>query len=171
LLELEYCNRSLEGVLGHIDFNRKAGKTKMPDRKLRDLINHFNKYRLRNADFEFPDLIGAAYEYLIGQFADSAGKKGGEFYTPRDVVRLRVRILKPQEGIRVYDPCAGSGGMMIHSKQYVEEHGGNPFNLGLYVQDSNGSVWSMCKMNMILHGIADANIQNDDVLESPLSLC
>ena len=170
LSALERDNRSLEGVLGHIDFLRKAGKTKMPDKKLRDLINHFNKYRLRNADFEFPDLIGAAYEYLIGQFADSAGKKGGEFYTPRDVVRLMVRILKPQEGMRVYDPCVGSGGMLIHSKQYVEEHGGNPFNLSLYGQDNNGSVWSMCKMNMILHGIAGANIQNDDVLASPLHL-
>ena len=170
LSALERDNRSLEGVLGHIDFLRKAGKTKMPDRKLRDLINHFNKYRLRNTDFEFPDLIGAAYEYLIGQFADSAGKKGGEFYTPRDVVRLMVRILKPQEGMRVYDPCVGSGGMLIHSKQYVEEHGGNSFNLSLYGQDNNGSVWSMCKMNMILHGIAGANIQNDDVLASPLHL-
>ena len=168
--ELEDKNRGLEGVLGHIDFQRKVGKTRIPDIKLRDLINHFNKYRLRNVDFEFPDLIGAAYEYLIGQFADSAGKKGGEFYTPRDVVRLMVRILKPQEGMRIYDPCAGSGGMLIHSKQYVEEHGGNPFNLRLYGQDNNGGVWSMCKMNMILHGIADADIQNDDVLTSPLHL-
>ncbi len=170
LSALEHDNRTLEGVLGHIDFQRKVGKTRIPDIKLRDLINHFNKYRLRNVDFEFPDLIGAAYEYLIGQFADSAGKKGGEFYTPRDVVRLMVRILKPQEGMRIYDPCAGSGGMLIHSKQYVGEHGGNPFNLRLYGQDNNGGVWSMCMMNMILHGIADANIQNDDVLTSPLHL-
>jgi len=170
LSALEHDNRSLEGVLGHIDFQRKVGKTKIPDQKLRDLINHFNKYRLRNADFEFPDLIGAAYEYLIGQFADSAGKKGGEFYTPRDVVRLMVRILKPQEGMRIYDPCAGSGGMLIHSKLYVEEHGGNPFNLRLYGQDNNGGVWSMCMMNMILHGIAGSDIQNDDVLTSPLHL-
>jgi len=81
-----------------------------------------------------------------------------------------VRILKPQEGMRIYDPCAGSGGMLIHSKQYVEEHGGNPFNLSLYGQDNNGGVWSMCKMNMILHGIAGADIQNDDVLSSPLHL-
>jgi type I restriction enzyme M protein len=170
LIAIEHDNRSLEGVLGHIDFQRKVGKTRIPDQKLRDLINHFNKYRLRDVDFEFPDLIGAAYEYLIGQFADSAGKKGGEFYTPRDVVRLMVRILKPQEGMRIYDPCAGSGGMLIHSKQYVEEHGGNPFNLRLYGQDNNGGVWSMCKMNMILHGIADADIQNDDVLSNPLHL-
>jgi len=170
LSALEDGNRSLEGVLAHINFMRQAGKTRIPDQKLRDLISHFNKYRLCNDDFEFPDLLGAAYEYLIGQFADSAGKKGGEFYTPRDVVRLMVRILKPREGMRIYDPCVGSGGMLILSKQYVEEHGGNPFNLGLYGQDNNGGVWSMCKMNMILHGIQGADIQNDDTLWNPLHL-
>lgn len=168
LAALEHDNRSLDGVLAHINFLKKAGKTRIPDQKLRDLINHFNKYRLRNNDFEFPDLIGAAYEYLIGQFADSAGKKGGEFYTPRDVVRLMAQILKPREGMRIYDPCVGSGGMLILSKQYIEEHGGNPFNLRLYGQDNNGGVWSMCMMNMILHGIRDAEIHNDDVLWNPM---
>ncbi len=170
LLGLEHENQGLDGVLAHIDFNRKVGKTKIPDQKLRELIVHFNKYRLRNEDFEFPDLLGAAYEYLIGEFADSAGKKGGEFYTPRDVVRLMVRVIKPQEGMRIYDPCVGSGGMLILSKQYVEEYGGNPSNLSLYGQDNNGGVWAICKMNMILHGIPDANIQNEDVLTNPLHL-
>lgn len=160
-------NSALEGVLGHIDFNRKVGKTRMPDERLRRLIVHFGKYRLCNEDFEFPDLLGAAYEYLIGEFADSAGKKGGEFYTPRDVVRLMVRILKPQEGMRVYDPCCGSGGMLILSKQYVEEHGGNSRNLSLYGQDNNGGVWAICKMNMILHGIAWADVRNEDTLVKP----
>lgn len=164
---LEDENPALEGVLGHIDFNRQVGKTRISDQKLRDLIRHFNKYRLRNDDFEFPDLLGAAYEYLIGQFADSAGKKGGEFYTPRDVVRLMVRLLKPAEGMRIYDPCVGSGGMLILSKQYIEEHGGNPRNLRLYGQDNNGGVWAICKMNMILHGIADADIQNEDTITNP----
>lgn len=170
LLGLEHENQGLDGVLAHIDFTKKVGKTKIPDQKLQELIVHFNKYRLRNEDFEFPDLLGAAYEYLIGEFADSAGKKGGEFYTPRDVVRLMVRMLKPQEGIRIYDPCCGSGGMLILSKQYVEEYGGNPNNLALYGQDNNGGVWAICKMNMILHGIPDANIQNEDVLTNPLHL-
>lgn len=82
LMGLEHVNQGLDGVLAHIDFTKKVGKTKIPDQKLQDLIVHFNKYRLRNEDFEFPDLLGAAYEYLIGEFADSAGKKGGEFYTP-----------------------------------------------------------------------------------------
>ena len=168
LSALEEDNPALEGVLQHIDFNRTVGKTRLSDQKLRDLIRHFSKYRLRNDDFEFPDLLGAAYEYLIGQFADSAGKKGGEFYTPRDVVRLMVGILKPAEGMRIYDPCVGSGGMLILSKQYVEERGGNPRNLRLYGQDANGGVWAICKMNMILHGIQDADIQNDDTLLNPL---
>lgn len=79
---LEQGNTSLQDVLEHIDFNRKVGQSKLPDMKLRGLINHFNKHRLRDRDFEFPDLLGAAYEYLIGDFADSAGKKGGEF-SPR----------------------------------------------------------------------------------------
>ncbi len=164
---LEEDNPALEGVVTHIDFNRTVGKTRIPDQKLRELIKHFSKYRLRNEDFEFPDLLGAAYEYLIGQFADSAGKKGGEFYTPRDVVRLMVQLLRPVEGLRIYDPCAGSGGMLIQSKTYVEEHGGNARNLGLYGQDANGGVWAICKMNMILHGIPDADIRNEDTLQNP----
>jgi len=167
LAGLEDENTALEGVVQHIDFNRKVGKTKIPDAKLRELMEHFHKHRLRNEDFEFPDLLGAAYEYLIGEFADSAGKKGGEFYTPRDVVRLMVRLVDPQPGMRVYDPCVGSGGMLITSKQHVEEHGGEARNLALYGQDNNGGVWAICKMNMLLHGIADADIQNEDVLAHP----
>jgi type I restriction enzyme M protein len=167
LAALEDENPALDGVLQHINFNRKIGKTKLSDQKLRDLIKHFSKHRLLDEDFEFPDLLGAAYEFLIGEFADSAGKKGGEFYTPRDVVRLMVRLIKPEEGMRVYDPCVGSGGMLIQSKQYVEEHGGNPRNLRLYGQDENGGVWAIAKMNMLLHGIPDADLQNEDTLGKP----
>lgn len=166
--ELEENNTALDGVVGHIDFTRKVGKSKIPDQKLRDLIRHFSKYRFCNEDFEFPDLLGAAYEYMIKDFADSAGKKGGEFYTPRDVVKLLVRILKPEPGMRVYDPCVGSGGMLIQSKQYVEDHFGNARNLSLYGQDPNGGSWAICKMNMLLHGIQDANIENEDTLQNPL---
>jgi type I restriction enzyme M protein len=106
---LEETNTSLEGVLAHIDFNRKVGQSKISDKSLRELIVHFRKYRLRNEDFEYPDLLGAAYEYLIRDFADSAGKKGGEFYTPRAVVRMMVRIARSDEGMTIYDPCSGSG--------------------------------------------------------------
>jgi type I restriction enzyme M protein len=167
LAALEQENTALEGVLHHIDFTRTVGKSKIPDKRLQQLIDHFNRYRLRNEDFEFPDLLGAAYEYLIGEFADSAGKKGGEFYTPRAVVRMMVRLAEPQEGMRVYDPCSGSGGMLILSHEYVSERGGNPRNLGLYGQEDNGGVWSISKMNMILHGIQDADLRNDDTLAAP----
>jgi type I restriction enzyme M protein len=165
---LEDHNPALEGVVQHIDFTRTVGQSRIPDRKLRDLIAHFSKYRLRNEDFEFPDLLGAAYEYLIGEFADSAGKKGGEFYTPRSVVRMMVELVQPQAGMSVYDPCSGSGGMLILSKDYVEEHGGNPRNLQLAGQEYNGSVWSISKMNLLLHGIPDADMQNGDTLVEPM---
>lgn len=167
LASLEETNTSLDGVLTHIDFNRKVGQSTISDKKLRDLIAHFSKYPLRNEDFEFPDLLGAAYEYLIRDFADSAGKKGGEFYTPRSVVRMMVRIAEPDEGMRIYDPCSGSGGMLILSKEYLDEHQRNSRDLRLYGQESNGSVWAISKMNMLLHGIADADIRNEDTLASP----
>ncbi|WP_303900772.1 type I restriction-modification system subunit M [Thiohalomonas denitrificans] len=167
LAGLEEHNASLEGVLEHIDFTKKVGASKLADRKLRELIVHFGTYRLRNEDFEFPDLLGAAYEYLIRDFADSAGKKGGEFYTPRPVVRMMVRLMKPQESHSVYDPCCGSGGMLILSKEYVEEQGHNPRLLGLYGQEAAGSVWSIAKMNMLLHGIPSADLRNEDTLGEP----
>src|SRR6266487_3791472 len=169
LQDLEHHNRSLDGVLQHIDFNRKVGQSSMSDKKLRELIVHFNKVRLRQSDFEFPDLLGAAYEYLIRDFADSAGKKGGEFYTPRSVVRMMVRLADPHEGMSVYDPCYGSAGMLILSKEYVEENGGDGHNLALAGQEKDGSVWAISKMNLLLHGIPDADVRNNDdgTLEDP----
>ena len=167
LAALEESNRSLEGVLQHIDFNRRVGNTTVSDRKWRDLIDHFSEYSLRNEDFEFPDLLGAAYEYLIRDFADSAGKKGGEFYTPRPVVRLMVRLVDPEPGMSVYDPCAGSGGMLIYAANHVAEEGGDPTDLILAGQENNGTTWSISKMNMLLHGIADADLRNDDTLANP----
>jgi len=167
LAALEEANPELDGVLKHIDFNAVKGKTRLKDQQLVDLIHHFNKYRLRNEDFEFPDLLGAAYEYLLKEFADSAGKKGGEFYTPAHVKTLMVRLVKPQEGITVYDPTVGSGGFLIEARQYVEEIGQNPRNLGLYGQEQNGVTWSICKMNMILHNVPDAYIENEDTLTTP----
>ena len=164
---LEDSNPSLEGVLQHIDFNRRVGRTVVSDKKWRDLIGHFSKYRLRNDDFEFPDLLGAAYEYLIRDFADSAGKKGGEFYTPRPVVQLMVRLIDPQEGMAIYDPCSGSGGMLIYARNHVADSGGDSTNLVLAGQENNGTTWSISKMNMLLHGIRDADLRNEDTLTSP----
>ncbi|MEM1009877.1 MAG: N-6 DNA methylase, partial [Myxococcota bacterium] len=95
-------------------------------------------------------------------------KKGGEFYTPREVVKLMVRILKPQEGMRAYDPCSGSGGMLVEFRKSVEEHGGDPRNVALFGQENNGGVWAISKMNMILHEVPDADIRNGDTLAEPL---
>ncbi|SFK10578.1 type I restriction enzyme M protein [Desulfomicrobium apsheronum] len=167
LTGIETANTSLYDVLEHIDFTRKVGQSKIPDIKLRQLITHFGAYRLRNEDFEFPDLLGAAYEYLIGEFADSAGKKGGEFYTPRSVVRMMVRLIKPELKHDIYDPCCGSGGMLIASKEYIDEHGEDGRKANLFGQEFNGTVWSIAKMNMLLHGISNANLQNDDTLADP----
>jgi len=169
LAALEDSNDGLRGVLkDNIDFNKtKGNKRVIPDSKAKDLIDHFNKIKLTNDNFEFPDLLGAAYEYLIKFFADSAGKKGGEFYTPAQVVRLIVQLLKPQSGMAIYDPTVGSGGMLIQSAQYVEEQGQNARNLTLAGQDNNGTVWSICKMNMILHNVLDADIRLGDTVEEP----
>ena len=161
---------SLEGVLEHIDFMRKVGQSTISDKRLQQLVDHFNRVRLRNEDFEFPDLLGAAYEYLIGQFADSAGKKGGEFYTPRGVVRMMVRLVKPRPGMRVYDPCSGSGGMLIHAKEYIDEHGLDSRDLTLAGQETAGTTWAVSKMNMILHGVLNADLANEDTLADPRHL-
>ena len=161
---IEERNSSLEGVLASIDFNIKD---KLSDNKLQDLLSHFSKYRLRNEDFESQDLLGNAYEYLIKQFADSAGKKGGEFYTPSEVVWLLVSLLKPTAGMKIYDPTVGSGGMLIQTRNYLAEHGENPQNLSLYGQEMNLNTWAICKMNMFLHGVFNADICKGDTLRDP----
>ncbi|MCF7791800.1 MAG: type I restriction-modification system subunit M [Victivallales bacterium] len=170
LAALEDSNEDkLLGVLKNINFNRTIGKNKktLTDETLEDFIHHFNPVPLKDENFEFPDLLGAAYEYLIKYFADSAGKKGGEFYTPNEVVRLMVSILGPEENSEIYDPTVGSGGMLIESKNYVEARYGNTDDLSFYGQESNGTTWSICKMNMLFHSIYDSNILNEDTLAKP----
>ena len=168
---IEDSNDALTDVLkDRINFHKLVSNERIvPDSKLRDLIDHFNQpqYLLVNDNFEFPDLLGAAYEFLIKYFADSAGKKGGQFYTPSQVVRLKVQLIKPEEGMSVYDPTVGSGGMLIQSSQYVDEQGGDGTKMEFYGQDSDPAVLSIAKMNMILHNISDAKIEFGDVLENP----
>lgn len=168
LVAIEKENIELDGVLKNIDFAKKVkNKQIITNERLVQLVWHFNKHKLTNDNFVFPDLLGAAYEYMIKNFADSAGKKGGEFYTPSTVVQLMVRIIKPQENMEIYDPTVGSGGMLIHSKQYVEEQGGDGRKLALFGQDDAATVWSICKMNMIMHDIKSTNIQHGDTLMEP----
>lgn len=171
LAALEDANLDkLEGVLKSINFNRSIGKNskQITDEDLRELIREFNKKVLTDDNLEFPDLMGAAYEYLIKYFADSAGKKAGEFYTPNEVVRLLVNILEPDQDSEVYDPTVGSGGMLIESKNYVEGRYGSARNLSLYGQEKSGTVWSLSKMNMLFHAIYDSKIVNGDTLMNPL---
>ena len=164
---IEEKNQSLEGVLVSIDFNKKD---KLSDKKLRDLTSHFSKHRLRNSDFEKPDLMGTAYEYLIKMFADSAGKKGGEFYTPSEVVNLLVRLIKPQSKMRVYDPTCGSGGMLIQSRNYLIDNGEDPRNISLFGQEMNQGTWAICKINMFLHSVFNADIKKGDTIRDPKHL-
>lgn len=158
---------ALQDVLKGINFNKKIGSRTLDDDTLANFIQNFEKIPLRDENFEFPDLLGAAYEYLIKFFADSAGKKAGEFYTPADVVRTLVEIVDPQPGMSVYDPTVGSGGMLIQTRDYIRECGGDPRDLSLFGQESMGTTWSICKMNMLLHGIDHAVIRQEDTLRRP----
>jgi len=160
----------LEDVLKGINFNRKIGQRTLDDDTLSDFLQNFEKIPLKDSDFEFPDLLGAAYEWLIKYFADSAGKKAGEFYTPAEVVRVCVEICDPEEGMRVYDPTVGSGGMLIQMRDYLREKGRNAEELALFGQEKMGTTWSICKMNMLLHGISHADIRQGDTIREPQHL-
>lgn len=123
---------------------------------------------MRNSDLENEDIFGQAYEYLLEQFADSAGKKAGEFFTPREVVKLLVELVEPKEKMKICDPTCGSGGMLIWSAIYIREHGGDQSNLTLHGQERNYGNYGMCKMNMILHGIDEFRVEHENVLVNPL---
>jgi len=165
---LEEANpEALQDVLKHINFNKKIGQNTLDDDTLVNFVQNFEKIPLKDDDFEFPDLLGAAYEWLIKYFADSAGKKAGEFYTPAEVVRICVEICDPKENMSVYDPTVGSGGMLIQARDYLRECGANASELALFGQEKMGTTWSICKMNMLLHGISHAVIRQQDTLREP----
>ncbi len=160
---IERVNPRLAGVFQDVNFDNME---RFPDATLKLLLNHFEKHRLRNADVE-PDMLGNAYEYLIGQFADDAGKKGGEFYTPREVVRLIVECLRPSAGMSIYDPTCGSGGMLLEAVRFIEHHGGDPSSTDLHGQEMNLNTWAICQMNLFLHGIDEAQVARGDTLRHP----
>jgi len=165
---IERENTSLEGVMTATKF---GDKEKLSDELLQRLLRHFNQHSLRNEDLESNDLLGDAYEYLIKQFADDAGKKGGEFYTPRGVVQLIVQLIKPQPKQKVYDPTCGSGGMLIESAKYIAEQPNGKvnknINVSLYGQEKNLGTWAIGKLNMLLHNFMDADIRKGDTLVDP----
>lgn len=164
--KIEDANPRLQDIFQDVDFNNKQ---RFPDATLQLLLQHFDKYRLSNADVS-ADMLGNAYEYLIKQFADDSGKKGGEFYTPEWVVKLMVQVLAPEESMSIYDPTCGSGGMLIQSYHRLQEQGKNAKSLSLYGQEMNLNTWAICKMNMFLHDIDDAVIERGDTLRNPRNL-
>lgn len=149
---LETANDSLKGVLPK-DYNRPALDKVM----LGELIDLISGIATGQPGERARDLLGRVYEYFLGGFAGAEGKRGGEFYTPRSVVRVLVEMLEPYKG-RVYDPCCGSGGMFVQSESFVESHGGRVGDIAIYGQESNNTTWRLAKMNLAVRGI-DADIK------------
>ena len=160
---IEDANLRLRGVFGDVDF---ANQERFPDARLEKLLAHFEKHRLRIVDVS-PDMLGDAYMYLIEQFAEGAGKKGGEFYTPRQVVKLIVECLDPQPGMSIYDPTCGSGGMLLEAVQHLKNNRQDPRSLSLYGQEKELDTWAIAQINLFLHGIDDAFIAKGDTILDP----
>lgn len=161
--------RYLENVLTGVRFNdeRRFGDPVEMDGLMQRLLTHFSKIPLGDWNLAEIDVLGDAYEYMLERFAESAGKKGGEFLTPAPVVRLIAQCLKPQEGMRIHDPTGGSGRMLIEAGNYVVNHGGNRRNLTLTAQEKNIGTLAMMKMNMLLHNVPDADCRGGDTIRNP----
>ena len=168
LMKIEEDNKDkLEGIFRNIDFNSEAklGQTKERNALLRHLLEDFSELNLRPSKLEGRDVIGDVYEYLISRFASNSGKKGGEFFTPREVSSLLAKLVSPKEGDRIYDPTCGSGSLLIKAAKEV----GNE-NFRIYGQEKNGQTYALCRMNMFLHQIDDADIKWGDTLRNPKHL-
>lgn len=167
LEKIEDANKAkLENVFRNIDFNSDAnlGQTKERNRRLKNMLEDFNdpKLDLRPSKIGKRDIIGDVYEYLIARFAAGAGKKAGEFYTPPEVSMLLAKLLNPQTGDRICDPACGSGSLLIRVAKEVPNH-----NFFIAGQESNGSTWSLCRMNMFLHELDNARIEWCDTITNP----
>ncbi len=149
---VERDNPILKGVLPQ-NYARPA----LDKQRLGELIDLIGTIGLGDKENRSRDILGRVYEYFLGEFADAEGKKGGQFYTPRCIVRLLVEMLEPYKG-RVFDPCCGSGGMFVQSEKFAEAHGGRIGDISVYGQESNQTTWRLCKMNLAIRGI-EANIQ------------
>ncbi|MFB3897485.1 MAG: N-6 DNA methylase, partial [bacterium] len=161
MVAIERDNPSLKGVLPK-DYARPA----LDKQRLGELIDLVGTIGLGDTESKSKDILGRVYEYFLGQFADAEGKKGGQFYTPRSIVKLLVEMLEPYKG-RIYDPCCGSGGMFVQSEKFVRAHGGRIGDISVYGQESNQTTWRLCKMNLAIRGI-DANIQWGDSFHNDL---
>lgn len=156
---IERDNASLKGVLPK-NYAREA----LDKRRLGELIDTFTNINLHEDGHDSKDLLGRIYEYFMGMFADAEGKRGGQFYTPRSIVKLLVEMLQPYTG-RIYDPCCGSGGMFVQSEKFIDEHQGKLGDIAIYGQESNQTTWKLAKMNMAIRGI-DADIKFGDTLHN-----
>lgn len=163
LQRIELANRDLVGVFGDVNW---ANKDRLPESALVGLLDAFHSIKL-DPDSVDGDLLGAAYEYLLREFAEASGKKAGEFFTPRHVVHLLVKILAPQSDDEVVDPACGSGGMLVETVNAVREAGGNPDELRLHGQEVNLTTSAIAKMNLYLHGLADFDIRRGDTFREP----
>ncbi len=164
--EIEKANpKTLYGIFGDVQWTNKA---RLSDELLVDLVDHFSQLDLRNSAVP-NDVLGDAYEYLIKKFADLTNRKAGEFYTPRSIVRLMVRMLAPQAGETVYDPACGTGGMLLETLHQVREAGGDErLMLGrLFGQEKNLTTAAIARMNLFLHGAEDFEIVRGDTLRQP----
>lgn len=150
--EIEKDNPSLKGVLP-----KNYARPSLDKTRLGELIDLIGTIALGDKENRSKDILGGVYEYFLGQFADAEGKKGGQFYTPRSIVKVLVGMLEPYKG-RVFDPCCGSGGMFVQSEKFVQAHGGRIGDISIYGQESNQTTWRLCKMNLAIRGI-DADIQ------------
>jgi type I restriction enzyme M protein len=157
---IERDNPRLKGVLPK-DYARPA----LDKRRLGELIDLIGTIGLGDAENRSKDIIGRVYEYFLGQFASAEGKKGGEFYTPRPVVRLLVEMLAPRPRSRIYDPCCGSGGMFVQSERFIEEHGGHKGDISIFGQELNWTTWRLCQMNLAIRGI-EAKIEQGDTFHA-----
>ena len=164
--EIAKLNKDLQGVINRVDFLEFARNQENRE-LLRQLVELFNKYDFGGEEVS-PDVLGDAYEHILMKFAPEKAKEG-EIYTPREVIKLMVEILDPKPGESVYDPCCGSGGMLIISYLHVKEKHGKEETrrLFLYGQERSPEIYAVCQMNLILHDIRDANISNGDTLEFP----
>lgn len=167
LAAIEDANKAkLEGVFRNIDFNSEAnlGETRERNARLAHLLEDFHSESLdlRSSQVGERDVVGDAYEFLIGNFASDAGKKGGEFYTPAEVSRLLAAIVAPKPGDRICDPCCGSGSLLIRAGRAV---GSSDFSL--YGQELNGATWALARMNMFLHDLDNARIERGDTIRNP----
>jgi type I restriction enzyme M protein len=164
---IEASNKAkLEGVFRNIDFNSEAnlGKTKDRNRRLKQLLEDFYKPQLNmKPSLVSEDVIGNTYIYLIERFASDSGKKAGEFFTPLKVTELVAKLAGPKPGDRICDPACGSGGLLVQAAKVVGDR-----NFALFGQESNGSTWALCRMNMFLHSFDSARIEWCDTLNSPL---